>query len=85
MCKCGHLVYSEGAEGQRFAGVVVYQENLSIQDEIVAMLERLRNVLLEVVHLESQVSLLKVHNVLPKITFPPWLHPVKIWLHTMSR
>ena len=78
-------MYSEGAEGQRFAGVVVYQENLSIQDEIVAMLECLRNVLLEVVHLESQVSLLKVHNVFPKITFPPWLHPVKIWLHTLSR
>ena len=27
---------------------------------------------------------LKVHNVFPKVTFPPWLHPVKIWLHTLS-
>ena len=27
---------------------------------------------------------LKVHNVFPKVTFPPWLHPVKIWLHTVS-
>ena len=28
---------------------------------------------------------LKVHNVFPKITLPPWLHPVKIWFHTVSR
>ena len=27
---------------------------------------------------------LKVHNVFPKVTFPPWLHPVKIWLQTVS-
>ena len=27
---------------------------------------------------------LKVHNVFPQVTFPPWLHPVKIWLHTVS-
>ena len=26
----------------------------------------------------------KVHKVFPKVTFPPWLHPVKIWLHTVS-
>ena len=30
------------------------------------------------------VSSLKVHNVFPKVTFPPWIHPVKIWLHTGS-
>ena len=30
------------------------------------------------------VSSLKVHNVFPKVTFPPWIHPVKIWLHTVS-
>ena len=28
---------------------------------------------------------LKVHNMFPKVTFAPWLHPVKIWLHTVSR
>ena len=28
---------------------------------------------------------LKVHNVFPKVTFPLWLHPVKIWLHTVRR
>ena len=28
---------------------------------------------------------LKVHNVFLKVTFPPWLHPVKIGLHTVSR
>ena len=31
---------------------------------------------------------LKVHEIFPKIkkvTFPPWLHPVKIWLQTVSR
>ena len=27
---------------------------------------------------------LKVHNIFPKVTFPPWLHPVKIRLHTVS-
>ena len=27
---------------------------------------------------------LKVQNAFPKVTFPPWLHPVKIWLHTMT-
>ena len=27
---------------------------------------------------------LKVHNVFPKVTFPPWLHPMKILLHTVS-
>ena len=26
----------------------------------------------------------KVHKVFPKVTFPPWLHPVKIWVHTVS-
>ena len=28
---------------------------------------------------------LKVHNVFPKVTFPAWLHPVKIWYQTVSR
>ena len=32
-----------------------------------------------------QYHMLKVHNVFPKVTFPPWLHPVKIWLQTVSR
>ena len=27
---------------------------------------------------------LKVHNVFLKVALPPWLHPVKIWLHTVS-
>ena len=27
---------------------------------------------------------IKVHNVFPKVTFPPWLHPVRIWLRTVS-
>ena len=33
-------------------------------------------------HLISAGRLLKVHNVhhVPKVTFPPWLHPLKIWL-----
>ena len=30
------------------------------------------------------VQSLKVHNVFPKVTFPPWLHPVKIWLQSVS-
>ena len=25
-----------------------------------------------------------LHNVFPKVTFPPWRHPVKIWRHTVS-
>ena len=29
-------------------------------------------------------SYLKVHNVFPKVTCPPWLRPVKIWLQTVS-
>ena len=24
-------------------------------------------------------SLLKGHKIFPKVSFPPWLHPVKIW------
>ena len=32
----------------------------------------------------KQYNTLKVHNVFLKVTFPPWLHPVKIWLHTVS-
>ena len=27
---------------------------------------------------------LKVHNVFPKVTFPPWLHPLRIWCQTVS-
>ena len=27
---------------------------------------------------------LKVHNIFPKVTFPRWLHPLKIWLHTVG-
>ena len=29
--------------------------------------------------------MLKIHNLFPKVTFPPWLHPVKIWLHTVRK
>ena len=25
-----------------------------------------------------------IYYVFPKFTFPPWLHPVKIWLHAVS-
>ena len=29
---------------------------------------------------------LKVYiKIFPSITFPPWLHPVKIWLHIVNR
>ena len=27
---------------------------------------------------------LKVHKIFPKVSFPPWLHPVKIWRQTVS-
>ena len=33
------------------------------------------------------LNFLNVHEILPKIkkvTVPPWLHPVKIWLQTVS-
>ena len=33
---------------------------------------------------DPEPPLLKVHNVFPKVTFAPWLHPVKIWLHIVS-
>ena len=26
----------------------------------------------------------KVHKIFPKISFPPWLHPVKIWRQTVN-
>ena len=26
---------------------------------------------------------LKAHNVLPKVTSPPWLHPVNIWFQAV--
>ena len=26
----------------------------------------------------------KVNKVFPKVTFPPWLHPVKMWYQTVS-
>ena len=29
--------------------------------------------------------LLKVHKIFPKVSFPPWLHPVKIWHHIASK
>ena len=34
-------------------------------------------------HKPTQLNL-KVHNVFLKVTFNPWLRPVKIWLHTVS-
>ena len=33
--------------------------------------------------LETQAQL-TVHNVFPKTTVPLWLHPVTIWLYTVS-
>ena len=32
-----------------------------------------------------EVTELKVHNVFPNVIFPPWLHPVKIWLHIVEK
>ena len=34
---------------------------------------------------KNRITFLKVRNVFLKVTFSPWVHPVKIWLHTVSR
>ena len=33
---------------------------------------------------ENKHPALKVHKIFKKVSFPPWLHPVKIWRQTVS-
>ena len=36
------------------------------------------------VPVKVEIPSLKVRNVLPKVSVPPWLNPVNIWLQTVS-
>lgn len=50
------LVDAEGPEGQRLAGLGVDEEDLGVQDHAVASGESLRDVLLEMSHLEGEAA-----------------------------
>ena len=77
-CACVFVSYSMGYD---FCSSCLIIKTLSLRHPTVLWLKMLRHTLPS----PRPICPVKgIHNVFTKVTFPPWLPPVKIWLHTVS-